>query len=55
LLLSFPSGKLNVYGDTAALALAAINIHFVLPILGKLVSEVFQKPKLYLQNKFFGR
>jgi len=55
LLLSFPSGKLNVYGDAAALALAAINIHFLVPVLGKLVSEVIQKPKLYLQNKFFGR
>jgi hypothetical protein len=51
LLLSFPSGKLNIYGDAAALGLAAICLYFLLPILASLVLSVFRKPWLYLQTR----
>lgn len=49
-MLSFPSGKMNIYGDAAALTINAIILFFLFPLLLNLVGLFFSRVRFYLQN-----
>jgi hypothetical protein len=49
-MLSFPSGKMNIYGDAAALTINAIILFFLVPLLLNLARLFFSRVRIYLQN-----